>query len=243
MIKLKVLIIDDEFHARENLKTMLNDYCPEVEVIGEADSGISAKKLIYENNPEVIFLDINMPVMDGFDFLESLHERNFSVVFVTAHMEHGIRAVKARAVDYLLKPLSIKELQICIKNLLQIHRKENQNTVNKANSKHKIILTHLQGFSVYETDDIIRFEADGNYSKVYLTDRKPMTISKPLKYFEETGGEDFFRVHKSHLINLKYFKEFLNQDGGYAILKDGTKIEISRRKLPEFIDKVKTLLK
>jgi len=243
MVKLKALIIDDEFHARENLKAMLGDYCPEIEVIGEADSGMSARKLIYENNTDVIFLDINMPVMDGFDFLESLPERNFSVVFVSAHMEYGIRAVKARAVDYLLKPLSIKELQLCIKNLLQIHKRDNQVPANEANSKHKIVLTHFQGFSVYETDDIIRFEAEGNYTRVYIADKKPMTISKPLKYFEETGGEVFFRIHKSHLINLKYLKEFLNQDGGYAILNDGTKVEISRRKLPEFMEKVKTLLK
>lgn len=243
MIKLSALIIDDEFHARENLKAMLGNYCPEIEVIGEADSGQTARKIIYEKNPDVIFLDINMPVMDGFDFLESLPERNFSVVFVSAHMEYGIRAVKARAVDYLLKPLSIKELQLCVKNLISINKKDTQVPANETSGKHKIVLTHFQGFSVYETNEIIRFEAEGNYTKVFIADKKPMTISKSLKYFEDAGGNDFFRIHKSHLINLKFLKEFLNQDGGYVILQDGTKLEISRRKLPEFTEKVKTILK
>ena len=242
MLKLKVIIVDDEPVGRKSLLSLLQEYCPEIEVIGESDSAQSAKKLVYKKNPDVVFLDINMPVMDGFDFLESLPERNFSVVFVSAHMEHGIRAVKAHAVDFLLKPVSIKELQQCVKNLVQMYSENQRRNGNaeKETSNHKIVLTHFQGFSVHDIDEIIRLEADDNYTKVYIKDKKPVTISKTLKHFEDCCGDTFFRIHKSHLINLKYVKEFTKEDGGYAIMSDGSKLAVSKRRLSEFIEKVKT---
>jgi len=241
MVKLKALIVDDEPIGRASLLSLLNEYCPEIEVAGEAESASQAKKLVYETYPDVIFLDINMPVMDGFDFLESLPSRNFSVVFVSAHMEHGIRAVKAHAVDFLLKPVSIKELQQCVRNLIQMYSKNNQTNINqeKETSNNKIVLTHFQGFSVHDIDEIIRLEADDNYTKVYINGKKPVTISKTLKHFEGCCGDAFFRIHKSHLINLKYLKEFTKEDGGYAIMTDGSKLAVSKRKLSDFIEKVK----
>lgn len=244
MFKLTALIVDDEYSGRKSFKLLLKDYCPEIDVIAEADSAHTAKKLVYDLNPDVVFLDVNMPVMDGFDFLDSLPERHFSVVFVSAHMEHGIRAVKAHAVDYLLKPVSIKELQLCVRNLVQAHKLSKSVDANSENynSNHKIILSHFQGFSVHDINDIIRLEADDNYTKVFINNKIPITISKPLKHFEDCCGETFFRIHKSHLINLKFLKEFTNQDGGYAIMTDGTKLAVSRRKLSEFMDKVKAQL-
>lgn len=241
MQRLKAVIVDDEPIARANLKSMLEEYCPEIKISGEADSAPEAKKLVYKLNPDVVFLDINMPEMNGFDFLENLPSRNFSVVFVSAHMEHGIRAVRAHAVDFLLKPVSIRELQQCVKSLIQSHN-ENGN-VNGNSTKEtqadKIVLTHFQGFSIHDTDDIIRMEADDNYTKVFLKDSKPVTISKTLKYFEDCCGQSFFRIHKSHIINLKYLKEFSKEDGGIVILADGTKLAVSKRKLSEFVERIK----
>jgi two-component system, LytTR family, response regulator len=241
MQKLKALIVDDEPIGRANLLSLLDKYCPEIKVTGEADSAAEAKKIVYKTNPDVVFLDINMPVMSGFDFLESLPSRDFAVVFVSAHMEHGIRAVRAHAVDFLLKPVSIKELQQCVKNLVQIQNGDDKtyNNHTKDSSAGKIVLTHFQGFSIHDSDDIIRMEADDNYTKVYLKDRKPVTISKTLKYFEDCCGEAFFRIHKSHMINLKYLKEFTKEDGGMVIMTDGTKLAVSKRKLSEFTEKVK----
>jgi two-component system LytT family response regulator len=241
MVKLKALIVDDEEHGRENLINLLNDYCPEIEITGAAESAAKAKKLVYDKNPDVVFLDINMPVVDGFDFLESMPDKQFSVVFVTAHMEYGIRAVKAHAVDYLLKPVSIRELQQCVKTLVEMHSGTNTSGANQDGSgnEDKIVLSHFQGFSVHNIDELIRLEADDNYTVVYLKDKKPVTISKTLKHFEDCCGNSFFRIHKSHLINLKYLKEFSNLDGGFAIMADGSKLPVSRRKYSEFIEKAK----
>jgi two-component system, LytTR family, response regulator len=241
MIKLKTLIVDDELHGRESLVNLINEYCPEIEVVGEAESASSAKKLVYEKNPDVVFLDINMPVVDGFDFLESLPEKQFAVVFVTAHMEYGIRAVKAHAVDYLLKPVSIKELQQCVKTLVEMHSGKSTSgaSQNGSGNEDKIVLSHFQGFSIHRIDEIIRLEADDNYTVVYLKDKTPITISKTLKHFEDCCGNSFFRIHKSHLINLKYLKEFSNLDGGFAIMDDGSKLPVSRRKYSEFMEKAK----
>jgi two-component system, LytTR family, response regulator len=241
MQKLKALIVDDEPIGRANLLSLLDKYCPEIKVIGEAGSAAEAKKIVYKTNPDVVFLDINMPEMSGFDFLESLPSRNFSVVFVSAHMEHGIRAVRAHAVDFLLKPVSIKELQQCVLNLVKIQNGEDKSNNNHAKDSPggKIVLTHFQGFSIHDSDDIIRMEADDNYTKVYLKDSKPVTISRTLKYFEDCCGQSFFRIHKSHMINLKYLKEFTKEDGGMVIMTDGTKIAVSKRKLPEFVERIK----
>jgi two-component system, LytTR family, response regulator len=243
MQKLKAIVVDDELYGRESLINLVKTYCPEIGITGEAESAVEAKKLIYNLNPDVVFLDINMPEMDGFDFLESIPNKQFSVVIVTAYMEHGIRAVKAQAVDFLLKPVSIKELQQCAKTLVDMRYRQNGEIKNGYDGeKHtRVVLSHLQGFSIHDINDIIRIEANDNYSKVFINGSKTLTISKPLKHFENCCGETFFRIHKSHLINLKFLKEFISQDGGYAIMTDGSRIIVSRRRLPEFMDKVKNI--
>jgi two-component system, LytTR family, response regulator len=243
MRKLTALIVDDELHGRESLINLLKTYCPEIEIAGEAESASEAKKLVYEKNPDVVFLDINMPEMDGFDFLESMPYKNFSVVIVTAFMEYGIRAVKAQAVDYILKPVSIKELQQCVKKLVEMQALQNAQVDNgiKSNKSNKVVLVHFQGFSIHDINEIVRFEANDNYTKVFLNGKKPLTISRPLKHFEECCGDTFYRIHKSHLINLEYLKEFSHEDGGIAVMKDGTRIAVSRRRVTDFIEKVKKI--
>lgn len=238
MGKLTSIIVDDELHGRENLKTIIESYCTELSVIATAESAVIAKELVLKHNPDVVFLDINMPVLDGFDFLESFDKRNFMVVLVTAHSDFGIRAVKQRVEDYLVKPVNIKELQQTVKKLMAYKKENDKHPLSNISSKIALPLTH--GFEVFEIDDIIRFEADGCYTKVFLKEGKTLLISKTLKEFERTVSKyDFYRIHKSHIINLSYVKEYSKIDGGHIVLKDGSVIEISRRRVADFMNTAK----
>ena len=164
--KLTAIIVDDELHGRENLKKIIETYCPEIEVVGLAGSAVNAKELVGIHNPDVVFLDINMPVLDGFDFLSEYDERNFRVVLVTAHDEFGINAVKAGAVDYILKPVNIKELKQTVKKLISTPPKAlKTETLQDSN---KLIIPAAHGFSVIVIDDIIRLEADGCYTTAII---------------------------------------------------------------------------
>jgi two-component system LytT family response regulator len=237
MNKLKAIIVDDELHGRENLKNLLDTYCPEIKVIATADSAVQAKILVLENELDVVFLDINMPVLDGFDFLESLEQQNFMLVFVTAYEQYGIKALKAHPIDYLLKPINIKELQQTVKQLVIRSKKVSKMPSGKTN---KIMVPIAHGFTILDCEHIIRFMADDCYTKIYTSEDKLITVSKTLKEFESiVPSENFFRIHKSHLINLHYVKEFSNLDGGFVTMKDGSKLELSRRKIHEFVQKVK----
>lgn len=239
--KITALIIDDELHGRENLKKLIETYCTEVEVLGTADSVVNAWKQVDEYNPDVVFLDINMPVLDGFDFLKEFDERDFMVVIISAHSEYGIKAVKSGAVDYLLKPIEIKELKETVKKLLTLHNKK----LEKSSSveKDKLIIPATHGFNIIDFDAIARLEADGCYTNIFLKEGKNKVVSRTLKEFEDTLPKDkFFRIHKSHLINLSFIKDYSNIGGTYVTMKDGSKIEVSRRKAPDFIKKLKTII-
>ncbi len=239
--KLTAIIVDDELLGRENLKKIIETYCHEVEVLGTADSAVSAKKLVQLHNPEVVFLDINMPLLDGFDFLGEYNKRSFQVVFVTAHAEFAIKAVKEGVADYILKPVEIKELKQTVKKLLMV--KDQQSTAAPTEISEKIIIPTSNGFNVLDVDDIIRLEAEGCYTHVIVKEGKKAIVSRTLKDFEETiPKENFFRVHKSHLINLKYIRTYSSKDGRHVLMTDGSKIEVSRRRITEFTQKIKRTL-
>lgn len=239
--KLTAIIVDDELHGRENLKKIIENYCPEIEMLACADSVINAKKLVYNHKPEVVFLDINMPVLDGFDFLDEYDDRNFMVVIVSAHEDYGINAVKADVIDYLLKPINIKELKLTVKKLISIKNKRTQVEIVQENDKLVIPSTH--GFKVVVFDDIMHLEADGCYTTIFVKDGKKIVVSRTLKDFEDILSKvNFFRIHKSHLINLKYVKDYSNLSGNLVTMADGNKVEISRRKAPLFIQQIKKLL-
>lgn len=239
--KISAIIVDDELHGRENLKQIIETYCPEIEILGLAESVVAAKVLVSRYHPEVVFLDINMPVLDGFDFLEEYEDRSFMVVFVSAHDEFGIHAVKAGAVDYLMKPVSIKELKQTVKKLCLLQQKrQSEGSVAEMD---KLLIPSTHGFNVLDIDDILRLEADGCYTTITTKDGKATIVSRTLKDFENTLSKyPFFRTHKSHLINLKYIKDFSNLSGNFVTLTDGSKVDLSRRKAPDFIQKVKSFL-
>ena len=241
--KLTAIIVDDELYGRENLKMIIENYCIEVEILGCAENVVKAIQLVKSCQPDVVFLDINMPVLDGFDFLEEYEERNFMVVFVSAHEDFGIQAVKVGATDYLLKPINIKELKQTVKNLLCLKNKKVKSATIPFETD-QLMVPASHGFDLVAFDDLIRLEADGCYTKVVIKGGKNKIVSHTLKDFEETlPKERFFRIHKSHLINLKYIREYSSLSGNYVTMIDGSKVELSRRKTSEFLVKLKEVLK
>jgi two-component system LytT family response regulator len=220
---------------------MLKNYCPEIEVIGEAGSGPEGKVKIQELKPHVVFLDINMPGMNGFEMLEGIYNRDFCVVFLTAYSEHGINAVKAGATDYLMKPLMLSELQGAIKKVAQHYEIKNSGSGNKPETdKNLVLINHSKGFNLIDFKDIVWLEANDNYTTLYLNTGKKIVASKTLKEFETIlPTTDFFRSHRSTLINVSYIKEYSNNEGGEVILSDGTHVQISKARVQEFAEFIK----
>ena len=240
MEKLTSIIIDDELHGRENLKTLLETYCDEVKVLCVAESADTAKQLVQNLKPDVVFLDVNMPGSDGFDFLEMFEKRNFMVVIVSAHSDYGVRAVKTKVDDYLMKPVHIKELQQTVVKLINLKEEKShrENTFNQ----NKLSIPISNGFEVVEISDIIRFEGDGCYTRIFLESGKTYFVSKTLKEYEEQiPGKLFCRIHKSHLINLRHMSEYSKIDGGFVTMSNGNVVEVSRRRLHDFIETIKEM--
>ncbi len=241
MQKYTAVIIDDEEDSRSNTRSMLQNYCSEIEVIGEAASGPEGKTKIQELKPHVVFLDINMPGMNGFQMLEGIYNRDFCVVFLTAYSEHGITAVKAGATDYLLKPLMLSELQGAIKKVVQHYESKPVSATGKTDDKNIVLISHSKGFTLVDFKDIVWLEASDNYTNLFLNGQKKIVASKTLKEFEAIlPTNDFFRIHRSALINVNFVKEYSNNEGGEVILSDGTHVQVSKARIQEFSEFIKT---
>lgn len=251
-MKLNALIVDDEVNAGSNLEMMLEEFCPELIVKGIANSADDARKQLSNNDIDVVFLDIKMPQEDGFTFLSSLPEREFSVVFTTAHNEFALKAFQADAVDYLEKPINVEDLQNAVKKINQLHSKgsNNQATNNAISAllnagtfsvdNEKISIPTRDGYVLIRNRDIIRLEASDSYTNIFLEDGRRYMSSKNIKVYEDKLNKKvFFRTHKSHIINtLFHLEAFSRTDGNFAILSDKSSVPVSRRKLPEFLDRI-----
>ncbi len=241
MQKYRAIIIDDEEDSRSNTRNMISNYCSEIEIVGEAENGPAGKTLIQELKPHVVFLDINMPGMNGFQMLEGIYERDFCVIFLTAYSEHGITAVKAGATDYLLKPLMLGELQSAVRKVVQHYEGKVTSAANKSDDKNIVLINHSKGFTLVDIKDIIWLEASDNYTNLFLNGQKKIIASKTLKEFESIlPSTEFFRVHRSALINVHYVKEYSNHDGGEVVLSDGTHVQVSKARIQEFNDFIRT---
>ncbi|MCU0360155.1 MAG: LytTR family DNA-binding domain-containing protein [Bacteroidia bacterium] len=241
MQRYKAVIIDDEEDSRSNTRNMLEKYCPEIEIIGEADNGPEGKQKIQDLKPHVVFLDINMPGMNGFEMLEGIYNRDFCVIFLTAYSEHGITAVKAGAIDYLLKPLILSELQGAVKKVIIHYESKAVSGQRPEENKNLVLINHNKGFTLVDFKEIIWLEANDNYTNLYLSGQRKMMASKTLKEFESIlPPQDFFRVHRSALINFNYIKEFSNNEGGEVILSDGTRVQVSKARIQDFAEFIKT---
>jgi two-component system LytT family response regulator len=249
---IRALLVDDEPNNLENLAFLLENDCAGVTVVAKVTSAAAARNFLQQDNADVIFLDIEMPGENGFDLLASLPERRQRVVFVTAYNEYAIQAIKASALDYLLKPVKIEELQLAVEKLelaLSARTGEDQNrnlldhlleTVQRRELPKKIALPQLGGINFIEVDDIVSLQADSNYTIIHLASMQKLVISKTLKEFEELlDPKQFTRIHKSYIVNLRYIKEYSTNDGGIVKMTDGNQWSISRRQLDGFIEKMK----
>jgi two-component system LytT family response regulator len=243
---IKAIIIEDEKMSRETLRMLLEKYCPTVEVVAEADGYRKGMEEIRKHNPDVIFLDIQMPDGSGFKLLEELEKIDFETIFTTAFDQFAIKAIKFSALDYLLKPIIPQDLAEAVsrveKKKAENIRKRNQDAMQgnqpvTDERSHKIVLSTSEMIHVINVDDIVRCESDNYYTYFYFSDGRKLLVSKTLKENEELLSQyNFIRPHKSHLINIKYIKSYIRQDGGFVLMTDGTKIPVSRRKKDKIME-------
>jgi two-component system LytT family response regulator len=236
------LIVDDEKKNRASLQKLLKENCPDVTVMEEADSASKALQAIRKHRPQLVFLDVEMPGQTGFDLLRQLNKIDFKIIFVTAHAHYAIRAIKFSAIDYLLKPVDSNELIAAIEKTIcevgtdhSLHNKGFLDNID-AGSNHKLAVPVKDGLVFLIPDEIIRLEADGTYTHIFISGAK-FTATKNIKEYEDILNEQhFFRSHKSHLINLKHVKRFSREDGYFVQMTDNSRAEVSRRKLEEFME-------
>ncbi|SIN96396.1 two component transcriptional regulator, LytTR family [Chitinophaga niabensis] len=241
---LTAIIIDDEQKGRLALREKLHDYCPDVKLIGEAADGLEGLQLIREKKPAIVFLDIEMPRMDGFDMLHELPEKNFHLIFTTAYDQYAIKAIRYAAFDYLLKPVDIEELRSAIKRAgmqSQPHTNEKlevlQQNLQTRQQLNKIAIPTLEGLLFFNTTDIVHLEAQSNYTNIYFTNAPKLIASRTLKEFEELLPSDiFFRTHHSFIINLHHIKRYIKGDGGQIEMQNGHFALLSRRKKDRFME-------
>ena len=244
MNSLRTIIVDDEKDAVNFIHSIINEYCPKLEVVGTAHSAKEAAKLIIEKNPDLVFLDVEMPHGSGFDLLANFPGKAFDVIFITAFNHYAIKAIKFSAVDYILKPININEFITAVDKVIE----------NKTNHQHqqtdfsmllenvrsslpgKLAIPTSEGMEYLNTKEIIRIEADRSYSWFYLMDRRKLLVSRNLKEYQELlSDRNFFRTHNSHLINLEHVKKYIRHEGGAIELIDGSQVPISRGKKDLFL--------
>lgn len=240
-MKLTSIIVEDEETSRKILKNYLKKYCPNVEVIGEAENVEEALILIRNNNLDMVFLDVEMPYGNAFDLLDKVGDINFETVFVTAYNHYAMDALNAHASYYLMKPISIDELIKAVDYVTEIKTKEdalqNQVLTPKTNVVNgKITIPQQNGFEVINTADILYCKADDNYTEIYLNTNKKKLVSKTLKYFEDILKDtSFARVHKSYLVNVNEVVKYLKGKGGSVVLSNGKEIMVSASKKSDLL--------
>jgi two-component system LytT family response regulator len=243
---LRTIIVDDEVKNIKLLKSMLRDFCPQVEVIGEAGNIEEAHTLIIKSKPDLLLIDIVMPYGTAFDLLNKLMPIEFDVVFVTAHDNFAIKAFKYSALDYLLKPVNIEELQNVVQRaIIKSSNKtvNDQLTVlfsqykNNTNISASLAVPTIEGLLFYDTDEIIRIEASGAYTIIYSVKREKVVSSKNIKEYElQLPVDTFFRVHNSHIINIKRLLKYDKGRGGFLTMEDGSIVELATRRKAGFLN-------
>jgi len=243
MRMLRALLVDDELPACTALKWLIEEHEPEVVVTGFAHTAEVARMKLAAEEIDIVFLDISMQGENGFDLLASLEDIQVHVVFVTAHDEYAIKAFKTEAVDYLLKPVDADELKFAVHKIQNrinqqssfAHSAEVLKQVQQAMQKDRITIPHLDGLRVIALADIVYMEADSNYTIFHLRDAQKFVSSKTMGEFEYGLTGQFFRIHKSFIINLEQVAEYSKKDGNNVIMKEGSMLPIARRRLQEFI--------
>lgn len=243
----RALIIDDEQHCIERVKELLIPFNEHIEDVGIAKSLEVALALAKETNPDLVFLDVHIGDRTGFEFLQASMPLSFDIIFTTAYEKYAIKAFKFSAVDYLLKPIDNDDFQRAMQKFLSRSATKNLeqkidvllHNLKTRDAIKKITVPTLEGFEFLEVSDIIRCQSDVNYTDIHLKNGQKLTVSRTLKSFEELlGSEHFFRIHNSHLINLKEVKKYSKGKGGYVTMNDNTFLQVSTRRKDEFLKRL-----
>lgn len=247
IVKVKTILIDDERKALAILKNKLERLCPNVEVIAETQNPKEGIELIKTLKPDLVFLDIAMPELSGFDVLKQFEKPDFEIIFATAFDNYAIEAIKHCAIGYLVKPVDNTDLITAVtgakanieeKTALQKNKQLIENLGVQTFQKKKIIIPSVEGLEFVKIEEIIHCEGETGYTKIHLKKGKPLLSSNSIGHFNKLlSGSDFYLVHKSHLINLNYIEKYLNE--GYVILSENIKIPVSRNRRQEFLEQLK----
>lgn len=238
---MQAIIVDDEGNNVENLTLLLGKYCPEITVAATAKNAEEARKCISAFQPDLVFLDIQMPGENGFDLLKSLTSYSFELIFVTGFDKYGIQAIKFSAIDYLLKPIDYQELILAVNRAREKYLQKRQNLQlenlmkilqqNQQRADHRIALPSAKETRFVKTTQIIRCEAENNYTIFYLQNTEKILVSRPMFEFDELLAEyGFIRCHNSHLVNKTFVRSWIKEDSGYLLMDDGVQVPVSRLK-------------
>lgn len=238
---INAVIIDDEKNNIDNLKRLLLTHCPQVKVVAESMNAEGGADKISHHQPDLIFLDIQMPGKNGFEMLQSLPNHDFEIIFVTAFDQYGIQAIKFSAIDYLLKPVNIEELKTAVSKVIEKHKKKNENLRlenllellqnRQQKTQHRLALTTAKETRFVNTEEIIRCESSNAYTSFYLTGGQKIMVSKPIFEYEELLKDyGFIRCHQSHLVNKQKVKSRIRKDGDHLLMEDNSQIPVSRNK-------------
>jgi two-component system LytT family response regulator len=237
------ILIDDESNALDVLEWQLKNYCPQVEIVGKCSNAADGIAMIKARQPQLLFLDIEMPVQNGFNLLEAFEEPAFDIIFTTAYNQYAIKAFKFSAFDYLLKPIDADDLKAAVERYAQkkAGSVKDQLKVLSAQLQQKqlnrIALPSSDGLMMVGPQQIVRCESESNYTKVYLTGKQKIVVAKTLKELEDIlVSFQFYRVHHSHLVNLAHVERYVRADGGYVLMSDGAHITIARNKKAGFME-------
>ena len=236
---IKAIIFEDETDCCETIAELLHTYFPAIEVTGIYHNGTEALPAILHQQPDLVFLDVEMPKMNGFEMLEQLPQVNFDIIFTTSYDQYALKAIRFSAIDYLLKPIDRNELQKAVQKVIQ----RSQRTISKqvevlmqrihqpAKSISKIALPTMEGLQLIPVDSIIRCESEGNYTVLMLKNKQKVIVSTVLKDIEEMLEDySFARVHRSYLVNLNEVEKYVKGEGGYLVMSDGSSVDVSRTK-------------
>ena len=250
-MELRTIIVEDEQRSREILKNFLEEFCSGIKIVGTASNVEEAVLEIKSNNPDVVFLDIELQGGTGFEVLSQVSNLDFEVIFTTAFDQYAVKAVKYSSLDYLMKPIDLDELQQVVerakvKKNQSDYKKQLENLIlnlrqEKSNLK-KICLSTNEGFEFIAVEDILYCKGDGSYTMFFVEGCENLLVSKNLKEYENLLDQDFMRVHQSFLVNLKKVKKYVKSDGGYIVMDNGDIVSVSRSKKEDFIRVMSSLL-
>lgn len=245
---IKAILIDDEAKARRILEALLKEYCTDVEIVATAADVPSGVIAINQHKPDVLFLDVEMPGYTGFQLLDFFRDIDFDIVFTTAHSDYAVQAFRVSAIDFLLKPIQISELIAAVDKVRakQGHNKERLTVLKenfKDNTVKKLALPVAEGLIFADTDTLTHLEADGAYTHFHFEDGKKIVVSKKIKEFEEalTQQSNFFRTHRSYIVNLKKIKQYVKQEGGYVLLENDIQVPLARERKDEFLQVIERM--